>query len=143
MADLRRILSSLGRRDEVERLIKDSPSPSLARTNLVRLAESGGLKSFKKIPWRQFPPLLQLLGGSAYLSDILIRAGEGWPDLFLQQIKTAQKTASDHLAELSSQMNAAMPAERLGQLLRQHKQRAVFPISAPDLSPPRPGHEHE
>src|SRR3989338_1018206 len=127
MADLRRILTALGRRDEVERLIKDSPSPSLARTNLVRLAESGGLKSFKKIPWGQFPPLLQLLGGSAYLSDILIRAGEGWPDLFLQQIKTAQKTASDHLAELSSQMSAAMSAERLPQPLPPPPKTGLLP----------------
>ena len=85
--------------------------------------------------------MLQLLGGSAYLSDILIRAGAGWPDLFLQQIKTAQKTASGHLAELSSQMSAATSAEQLAQLLRQHKQREFLRIGARDLSPSVPVEE--
>ena len=141
MNELKKLLPSREQREKFERLIKKSPSSRLARTNLARLIESGGLKSFKKIPWDQFPPLFQLLGGSAYLSDILIRAGEGWPALLLQQIKMAQKIASDHTAELSSQIDAATSAERLAQLLRQHKQREFLRIGVRDLSPSVPVEE--
>ena len=89
----------------------------------------------KKIPQRQLPLLFRLLGGSAYLSDILIRGGRDWPDLFLRQIETEQKTASDHLSELSPMMREAVSANHLARALRLHKQREVIRIGARDLSP--------
>ncbi len=134
MNDLHKILSSLGKRDKIERLIRKSPSPTLARTNFVRLIESGGLTSFKKIPQRQLLPLFRLLGGSAYLSDILIRGGRDWPDLFLRQSETKQKTTSDHLSELSPMMRGAVSADHLARALRLHKQREFIRIGARDLS---------
>ena len=53
--------------------LKNSPSPELAALNLARLLESGGAKALEKIPRADLPALFGLLGGSAYLSDILFR----------------------------------------------------------------------
>ncbi|MBI2349466.1 MAG: bifunctional [glutamate--ammonia ligase]-adenylyl-L-tyrosine phosphorylase/[glutamate--ammonia-ligase] adenylyltransferase [Deltaproteobacteria bacterium] len=122
-------------RRKVERLIKDSPSPALARANLTRLIESGSAKSVNKIPASDLPSLFRLLGGSAYLSDVLIRQGRDWPDLFLRQIATEQKTTSDHLAELAPALRRCASGDELARLLRRHKQREYLRIGARDLSP--------
>lgn len=135
MNDLRKILSSLEQREKIERLINKSPSPSLAQTNLLRLIEDGGLRSFKKLPQPSLPDLLRLLGGSSYLSDILIRQGHDWPQFFLQQIKVPQKNTSDHLAELSPFLKKGISPDHLARTLRQHKQRAYLRIGTRDLSP--------
>ncbi|MGH7774593.1 MAG: bifunctional [glutamate--ammonia ligase]-adenylyl-L-tyrosine phosphorylase/[glutamate--ammonia-ligase] adenylyltransferase [Candidatus Binatia bacterium] len=134
MNELRKIISSPSQREAIARLIKKSPSPSLARTNFVRLIESGGLRSFKKLPQTQLPDLFQLLGGSAYLSDILIRKGQDWPDLFIEQIQLPQKTIADHLRELSPLLKEALSLDRFAQALRQHKQQEFLRIGARDLS---------
>jgi len=39
----RKLLSSFGQQEKIEGLIEKSPSPALARTNVVRLIESAGL----------------------------------------------------------------------------------------------------
>src|SRR3990167_9042266 len=141
MGGLSTLISSSAERNKLGRLIRKSPSPSLARTNLIRLIENSSPKSLKRVPFDYFLPLLRLLGGSAYLSDILIRQGKDWPELFLKQVNTVQKTVADHLAELAPVICAAMPAERLAQLLRQHKQREFLRIGARDLPPSVPVEE--
>ncbi len=120
---------------KVERRIRESPSPALARTNLARLIESGSMRSFNKIPASELPSLFRLLGGSAYLSDILIRQGRDWPALFLRQARIARKTAAAHLAELSPALKRCSSAEELARLLRRHKQKEYLRIGARDLSP--------
>ena len=129
------MVPSPARRERVERWIKNSPNPSLARTNLARLIESGELKSLKKIPLEHCPALFRLLGGSAYLSDILIREGQGWPDLFLRQVKISQKSASDHLVELPPLHESGLSLDQVARALRRHKQREYLRIGTRDLSP--------
>ncbi len=135
MSGPRKLLSSLGHRQKIERLIRNSPSPALARTNLARLIESGGARAFDKIPSEHLPSLFRLLGGSAYLSDILIRQGRHWLELFLRQIRTARKSTSDHLAELTPAMKQCASADELARLLRRHKQKEYLRIGSRDLSP--------
>jgi glutamate-ammonia-ligase adenylyltransferase len=134
VSDLRKIFSSLPDRGRIGRLIKSSPSPSLARTNLARLIESGGLRAFKKLPRPRLAALFQLLGGSAYLSDILIREGKNWPVLFIRQIKVQQKTTSELLTKLSSLLKDGISRDDFARGLRQHKQREFLRIGARDLS---------
>ena len=78
-----------------------SPSPSLARSNLQRLIEARGVNALNKISQQYLPVLLRLLGGSAYLSEILIREGKDFPQPFLRRIKIKQKTVDEHMAELA------------------------------------------
>lgn len=135
MADLRKIFSSSEQRQKIQRLLKKSPSPTLAENNLLRLTESGGAKAIKKIRTNDWASLIRLLGSSAYLSDILIRQGEEWPELFPGQIKGSQKTVPEHLAELSSLLKEANSLDDLSRVLRRHKQREYLRIGARDLSP--------
>lgn len=134
MSDLSKILSSFEGREKIEQFIEKSPSPSLARANLVRLIQSGGFSPWKKFPETYFPTLLQLLGGSAYLSDILIREGKKWPRLFLQQVPLRQKTSADHLSELSPIVKEATSLDQVAAAVRQHKQIDFLRIGARDLS---------
>jgi [glutamine synthetase] adenylyltransferase / [glutamine synthetase]-adenylyl-L-tyrosine phosphorylase len=117
----------------VQQLLKKSPAPSLAKANFVRLLESAGAKSVNKIPSTDLPALARLLGGSAYLSDILIQQGKDWPDLFLQQIQTRQKTAAEHFRELEPVTLEAKSFEQFCAGLRRHKQREYLRIGAHDL----------
>lgn len=133
MDDVHGIFPSRAQRKKLEWLIKQSSCPTLARTNFLRLIESGGLKSFKRFPQRHLRSLFQLLGSSAYLSDILIREAQRWPDLFLRQIETARKTTPDHLAELSPAISEATSADQLARALRLHKQREFLRIGVRDL----------
>src|SRR5437870_5627027 len=87
-------------REKIQRLIKASPSPSLARSNFQRLIEASGVKALQRIPAPQLHILLRVLGGSAYLSEILIWQGKKWPGVFLRSIKNKQKTVGEHLREL-------------------------------------------
>ena len=66
-------------RERIERLIQESPSPTLAQSNLPRLIEATEIGSIRKVPDEYLPALFRLLGGSAYLSDILVRVGSDWP----------------------------------------------------------------
>lgn len=118
---------------KIASLIKKSPSPSLARNDLLRLLESGGLNALKKFPQENFPSLIRLLGGSAFLSDILIRE-EDWPQLFLRQIKTPRKTVAAHLAELSRPLKKDLSPYHLARELRRYKRKEFLRIGARDLS---------
>ena len=116
-----------------KQLLKESPSPSLAEANLSRLIELGGVKSINKIPSAQLPDLFRLLGGSAFLSEVLIRQGKDWPKLFLEQLKTVQKSAAHLLHELEPCASKADSIEEFCAELRRHKQREYLRIGARDL----------
>lgn len=118
---------------KIASLIKKCPSPSLARNHLLRLLESGGLNSLKKFPQENFPSLIRLLGGSAFLSDILIREKD-WPQLFLRQIKTPRKAVAAHLAELSRPLKKDLSPDHLARELRRYKRKEFLRIGARDLS---------
>ena len=135
MNDLRGLLLSSPQREKIDRLIKTSPSPALARSNLQRLIEAGGINALKRISEQHLPILLRLLGGSAYLSEILIRQGKDWPKLFLRQIKITQKSVAEHLADLEPLVKSAPSLDEFCAALRQHKQREYLRIGARDLMP--------
>src|SRR4051794_34224854 len=97
MTDRREVSRS---KQTLQQLINTSPSPSLAKTHVSHLLESGGAKSLKNISETDLPALVRLLGSSSYLSEILIRQGESWPELFLRQLGTKQKPVSEHLLDL-------------------------------------------
>jgi glutamate-ammonia-ligase adenylyltransferase len=121
-------------KQQLERLARDSTWPSLARANLTRLIESGGTGSLKKLPASYLQALVRLLGGSAHLSDILIREGKDWPDLFVRQINRPKRTAEAHLAEIRTMLGKAASPDRLATVLRRHKQHEVLRIGARDLA---------
>ncbi len=132
----RRATPSLLTRDQqVEQLLKSSPSPALARSQLLRLLESGGAKSINRLAAADLPHLIRLLGSSAYLSDILIRQGKDWPELFSRQIKSPQRTRAEHVKELSVVVKEAKSFDDFCAALRRHKQREYVRIGARDLMP--------
>ncbi|HET9917834.1 MAG TPA: bifunctional [glutamate--ammonia ligase]-adenylyl-L-tyrosine phosphorylase/[glutamate--ammonia-ligase] adenylyltransferase [Candidatus Binatia bacterium] len=88
-----------------------------------------------KLPRADLAALFAVLGGSAYLSDILFRQGKDWPDLFSRQIKIKQKPAASHLKELSTVINEAKSFDDFCAALRRHKQREYLRIGARDLMP--------
>src|SRR6185436_6956228 len=102
--------------------LKNSSSPSLAESNLSRLLESGGAKALEKIPQADLPTLFAVLGGSAYLSDILFRRGNDWPAIFLRQLRTKSVTVAAHLRELESSIGSAESMALFCAALRRHKQ---------------------
>jgi glutamate-ammonia-ligase adenylyltransferase len=118
-----------------DRLIQASSSPRAARNHLLRLQEIGTGDALKRIPAAQLPGLFRLLGGSSFLSEVLIREGENWPELFLRQIATPQKSVAEHADELAA---AAGPSESFDEFcaaLRRHKQLEYLRIGARDLAP--------
>jgi glutamate-ammonia-ligase adenylyltransferase len=121
------------RRAAVERLIGQSPSPASARAHLERLIESGGGKNFETFPERDLPLLIRLLGASAYLSDILIRQGKNWPQVFHDHANTPQKSVADHAGEISLLLDEAGSLDDAASALRRHKQREFLRIGAHDL----------
>lgn len=133
--DLKKIFSSPSARQEIEQLIKKSPSPSFARTHFLRLIESSGTKAIDKIPAADRPPLIFLLGSSAYLSDVLIRQGKNWPELFVRQFKIKQKTVATHAKELQAAVNGSALFDDFCSALRQHKHHEYLRIGARDLMP--------
>jgi glutamate-ammonia-ligase adenylyltransferase len=114
-------------------LVEKSPSPSLARANLLRLIENGGPRILEKFPQAHLPALIQLLGASAYLSDILIGQGKSWPRIFLAQINEPRKSVAEHLVELSSELSGAASLDQRAKILRRHKQREFLRIGSLDL----------
>jgi glutamate-ammonia-ligase adenylyltransferase len=113
--------------------VKNSPSSSLAESNLSRLVESGGAKALDKIPRVDLPALFNVLGGSSYLSDILFRQGKDWPAFFLRQLRTEHKSVAAHLRELEPVRNNAESIAAFCAALRRHKQREYLRIGARDL----------
>jgi glutamine synthetase adenylyltransferase len=124
--------SKAGRRT-IKTLIDKSPSPPLAVNNLARLVESGGQKALKNIPDQDLPVLLRLLGSSSFLSDILLRQGKHWPELFLRQIKVARKSVTAHSNELRVATEDVATFPEFCAVLRRHKQREYLRIGARDL----------
>ncbi|MEX0802255.1 MAG: hypothetical protein WD688_02880, partial [Candidatus Binatia bacterium] len=133
MNEISKTTSIRSEREKIKRLIKNSPSPSLAETHLSRLIESGGAKSLDKIPRADLAALFGVLGGSTYLSDILFRQGKDWPVLFLNQLRTKSKTVAVHLSELAPYTENAESLDEFCAGLRQHKQREYLRIGARDL----------
>ena len=91
--------------------------------------------SIKKIPTADWPALVRLLGASTYLSDVLIREGKNWADVFLRQIKVKRKSAADHMKELAAEIHDTMSFDEFCAALRRHKQREYLRIGARDLMP--------
>ncbi len=87
----------------------------------------------KAVPANYLKALVNLLGSSSFLSDVLIREGKNWPALFLRQIKTARKSVAEHLKELSSSIQVAESLDHFCAALRRHKQREYLRIGARDL----------
>ncbi len=133
MPRARKIRSSSAMPRKYRELLNNSPSPALAEANFARLVESGGAKALDKISRADLPGLFGVLGGSAFLSDVLIRQGANWPALFSRQIKIKQKPLADHLKELSVHANKAGSFDEFCAALRQHKQREYLRIGARDL----------
>ena len=133
MNDLRGLLLSSPQREKIDRLIKTSPSPALARSNLQRLIEAGGINALKRISEQHLPILVRLLGGSAYLSEILLRQGKDWLKLFLCQTKITQKSVAEQLADLEPLVKSTPSLGEFCAALRQHKQREYLRIGARDL----------
>ncbi|HEX9445171.1 MAG TPA: bifunctional [glutamate--ammonia ligase]-adenylyl-L-tyrosine phosphorylase/[glutamate--ammonia-ligase] adenylyltransferase [Candidatus Binatia bacterium] len=123
------------RRTLLERLVEKSPSPALARAHLSRLVESGGAENLARLPGADLPLLIRLLGASAFLSDVLIRRGKGWPQEFRRQIHTPEKSAAEHVAELARELGEESPLDEAARALRRHKQREFVRIGARDLRP--------
>jgi glutamate-ammonia-ligase adenylyltransferase len=114
-------------------LISASPSPQLAENNFLRLLDAGTLTVLGKIPLTELSALFRLLGASAFLSDVLMRQGRAWPDLFSRQLKIEQKHVAEHLTELQAKIEASGTFDEFCAALRQHKQREYLRIGARDL----------
>jgi glutamate-ammonia-ligase adenylyltransferase len=135
MIGLSKVISAATQRQKIERLLRETPSPSLARNHLLRLLEQGGAKALNKVSAGHVPALIRLIGSSSYLSDVLIRQGKDWPELFLGQIKIRQKSVAEHLAELIPQIQESKSLDDFCATLRRHKQREYVRIGARDLLP--------
>ena len=78
----------------------------MAENNLQRLLELTPL-DLAKFPAAKLSVLVQLLGSSSFLADVLLREGTDWLDLFLRQIGVEQKTRAEkdsccHFRELNN-----------------------------------------
>ena len=135
MTYLSKSFSSSLQGKKIERLLKESPSFSQARNHFLRLLEVSSAKAFAKVPGTHLPALSCLLGGSSFLSDVLIRAGENWPELFLRQTKIKQKSVAQHLKELDDAVKDSSSFDGFCAALRHHKQREYLRIGARDLMP--------
>jgi [glutamine synthetase] adenylyltransferase / [glutamine synthetase]-adenylyl-L-tyrosine phosphorylase len=118
-----------------DKLIDASPSPRSATNHLLRLIEAGAAGSIDRIPAGELPNLFRLLGASAFLSDVLIRAGENWPELFVHQIKMQRKSVAEHITELDAAVTGASSLDEFCAVLRRHKQREYLRIGSRDLMP--------
>ena len=113
--------------------LKNSPSPALARANLERLIENAGSKALNSFPAANLPTLFGLLGGSGFLSEVLIRQGKDWPERFGRLIAIARKSATEHGQELLQASNKCRSFEEFCTVLRRHKQREYLRIGTRDL----------
>ncbi|HEU4342295.1 MAG TPA: bifunctional [glutamate--ammonia ligase]-adenylyl-L-tyrosine phosphorylase/[glutamate--ammonia-ligase] adenylyltransferase [Candidatus Binatia bacterium] len=133
--DLREISRSSADRRKLQQLLAKTPSPTMAKAHLSRLLEHGGAKSLRAVPPAQLAALFRLLGSSTYLSDILIRQGKHWPEVFLREIKIKEKTVAQHSADLEPLLTTAKSFDQFCAGLRRHKQREYLRIGARDLLP--------
>ncbi|MGH7816130.1 MAG: bifunctional [glutamate--ammonia ligase]-adenylyl-L-tyrosine phosphorylase/[glutamate--ammonia-ligase] adenylyltransferase, partial [Candidatus Binatia bacterium] len=112
-----------------------SPSPRLAENNLLRLLDGGSAKALETIPGAELLILFRLLGSSSFLSDVLLRQGKNWPELFLRQVKIKQKSCAEHLKELTAVIQESKSFADFCAALRRHKQREYLRIGTRDLMP--------
>ena len=89
----------------------------------------------EKIPKGELAGLFGILGGSSFLSEVLIRQGPNWPELFRGQVKITQKRLADHLKDLSARSQEVKSFDEFCAALRRHKQREYLRIGARDLMP--------
>ena len=94
--------------------------------------ESGGSAPLASLAPSDLRILLQLLGGSAYLGDILIGEEDSWGDTFVRSIRTGPKPATQHAAEFGAVAGEEAPAQ-FYRRLRRHKRREFLRIGARDL----------
>ena len=114
-------------------LLQHSPSPALARAHLARLIESAGAKAFDAVPATTRSKLFRLLGSSGFLSEVLVRQGKNWPDLFARQIAIEKNSALEHGKGLAHEAKNCRSLEEFCAALRRHKQREYLRIGARDL----------
>jgi glutamate-ammonia-ligase adenylyltransferase len=126
---------SSSRRTQYKAYLAKSASPSLAESNLSRLIESSGANALDEVSQAELAALFRVLGGSSFLSEVLIRQGADWPDLFRRQIAITQKAVADHLDEISARSKRVKSLEDFCAALRRHKQREYLRIGARDLMP--------
>ena len=131
----KRVLKSQSEPKIFQALIDKSPSPPLAANNLSRLVDSAGRKAFKKFSDENLSVLIRMLGASSFLSDILIRQQDQWPEVFLGQIKVTQKSAAQHTKELRVATQSATTFAEFCAALRRHKQLEYLRIGGRDLLP--------
>ncbi|HKA31941.1 MAG TPA: hypothetical protein VKH64_01935, partial [Candidatus Binatia bacterium] len=117
----------------VRRLLAQSPYPVAARAHLGRLLDTAGPDSLARLPAEELPLLARLLGASGFLSDVLIRQGDAWPEVFHRQINIARKTASEHAAEVVRTLRDGADLGSVAAALRRHKQLEYLRIGARDL----------
>src|ERR1044071_8783612 len=119
---------------KIQKLISTSPAPALADNNLQSLLEATS-QGLAKLPGDRLPTLVRLIGSSSCLTDVLLREGADWPELFLQQISIEQKTRAEHVQELEAIIKSSEKFEEFCAALRQYKQREYLRIGARDLMP--------
>jgi len=117
----------------IERLIRQSASPETARVQLGRLIDAGGPSRLPSLPDEKLLALVQLLGGSIFLSNILIREEAGWLNAFLKAIHTAGKSLSEHFADFGDLLRDRDP-ETFCRRLRRYKQQEFLRIGARDIA---------
>ena len=119
-------------RRRLKRLAQSAPSPDAALVQLGRLVETAGRAPLADLAPAELRLLLRVLGGSAYLGDILIGEGESWAETFTQAIRTGPRTAAGHAAAFGRVPRQETPA-RFYRRLRRHKRREFLRIGARDL----------
>ncbi|MDE0214051.1 MAG: bifunctional [glutamate--ammonia ligase]-adenylyl-L-tyrosine phosphorylase/[glutamate--ammonia-ligase] adenylyltransferase, partial [Deltaproteobacteria bacterium] len=113
-------------------MARSAPSPDTALVQLGRLVESGGSAPLASLAPADLRILLQLLGGSAYLGDILIGEEDSWGETFIRSVSTGPRTATQHAAEFGAGAGEEAPAQ-FYRRLRRHKRREFLRIGARDL----------
>ena len=119
---------------KIQKLISTSPAPALAENNLQSLLEATS-QGLAKLPGDRLSTLVRLIGSSSFLTDVLLREGADWPELFLQQISIEQKTRAEHVQELEAIIKSSDNFEEFCAALRRYKQREYLRIGARDLMP--------
>ncbi len=133
MSDISGKLLSPSERRRLKRLARWAASPETARVQLDRLLEAGGPGPLSELAPRELRALLQLLGGSTYLGDILIRAGDAWGRTFAEAIHTRGKAHARHSEDFGALARDDTPRD-LHARLRRYKRREFLRIGARDLT---------
>jgi len=125
---------SSSEQERIDALIKDSPSPSMARSHLARLLEISDPGAIRNLAHEDLLPLFRLLGGSSFLSELLIREGPSWPQFLRGRMRVAGKSVAEHLADLADLFPGDPSDEEVARGIRRHKQREILRIGLRDLS---------